>query len=82
MRFMVYYKHVPEVKEKFTKLIGKTYGKGIKVASLKEAAVLTTDTGEVMPCYVVLLKGSLLRYLQSKKLCGKYATHRIGWKLK
>lgn len=82
MRFMVYYKYDPEVKERLSKFVGKHYGKGVKLVDLKEAAVINIKTGDVMPTYVAMCKASLLRYLQTKHQIGKYATCEIGWNLK
>ena len=82
MKFMVFYKYVPEVKEHLTKFIGKDYVKGIKLVDLREADVTHNPTGNQEPIYVAMFKTSLIKYLLWKNKIKQYAIMQTGWKLK
>lgn len=82
MKFMVFYKHVPEVKEHLSKFVGKDYFKGIKLVDLREADVTHNPTGNVEPIYVAMFRSSLVRYLLMKNKIKKHAIMQTGWNLK
>ena len=82
MKCLVVYAHNPEVKERFTKLLGKQYWKGFEVVDLVETDVTHVESGQVIPAYIVKFKTSLIRYLQMSKRVKKYTVMQAGWDVK
>ena len=82
MKCLVVYAHNPEVKERFTKLLGKQYWKGFEVVDLVETNVTHNQTGDVIPAYVVKFNTTLLRYLHMKKRLKDITEMQVGWDLK
>lgn len=80
MKFMVFYKHIPEVEEHLSKFVGETYYKGMKLVELREADVTLYPSGKIEPVYVGMFKSSLIRYLLTKNQLKKYAEIKTGWK--
>lgn len=82
MKFTVLYRYNDDVKKYFEEKRGRgKLGFGINLVRLDTVSILKTETGELHShAYAFRCKGSLLSYLYNKKLCGKHATHLIGWK--
>lgn len=80
MKFVMYFKHDPEVREHFYKYQKEGYKGGIKLIDLLEVDV-RDKFHNLKPVYVWKCKGPLVTYLIRKMKLRKYLTHRIGWKI-
>ena len=81
MKFVMYFKRNPEVKEYFYKCQKEGYRGGIKLIDLLEVEARDKFTHNLKPVYVWKCKGPLVTYLISKVKFRKYLTHHIGWKI-